>query len=88
MTQYIQPLQNSNHFAAFMVQRGYFHQCMEECEYEASHDDSEKEYKDASFKIQQYKAKEMALLEGEELTEEDKGDLELQRQFCMEAVAL
>ena len=87
MTLTIQPLQSGSNFAAFIVQRGYFHQCMGECEYEASHDDSEKDYKDASFKIQQYKAKQMDLVEGEELSQEDKDELALQRTFCVEAVA-
>ena len=87
MTHNVQPLQNSNNYAAFIVQRGHFHQCMEECKYEESHADEEQNYKEASFKIQQYKAKQMALLaEGKELSEEDKNDLELQKTYCVEAV--
>ena len=69
-----------------MVQRQYYHQCMGECGYEESHDDSEKDYKDASFKIQQIKAKQLTLEEGEELSQGDKDELALQRTFCVEAV--
>ena len=87
MSQYIQPLENSNNYAAFMVQRGHFHQTMVACEYETSHADSERDYKEASFKIQQYKAKQKALAEGEELPEEDQDDLEHQKKICMDAVA-
>ena len=76
MSQYIEPLGNSNSYAAFMVQRGHFHQTMIECEYEASHVDSERDYKAASFKVQQYKAKQKTLADGEELTEEELADLE------------
>lgn len=87
MSQYIEPLGNSNSYAAFMVQRGHFHQTMIECEYEASHVDSERDYKAASFKVQQYKAKQKTLADGEELTEEELADLENQKQICMDAVA-
>ena len=49
-----------------------------------SHDEAEKDYKEASFKIQKIRAKQLNLEEGETLSKEDTDELELNRTYCME----
>ena len=48
VTESIQPLQNSKNFAAFIIQCRYFRQCMDDRGYLTSHDEAEKDYKEAS----------------------------------------
>jgi hypothetical protein len=59
---------------------------MELCGYPTTHNEAEKDYKDASFKIQEIHAKSKNLGKRETLDEEDKEELELQRQLSLSRI--